>query len=186
MTSVSPVLSASQLQTLAAVGEERTAAVGGVLYAVGDAGYPFIAILEGEVAILDTAGDEIVRHGASGFLGELNLMTGQTVYLTAVVRQPLRYIAVERDVLRPLLFEDGPLGDVLLSAFIARREALQQRQGIGVEILGPRSSPATRAMVDYVRRARLPYTWRDPEHDDDPSLAAQVAAIAPEELPLVR
>ncbi|MEA2133699.1 MAG: thioredoxin reductase [Solirubrobacteraceae bacterium] len=186
MASVSPILSASQLETLAALGEERTAAAGDVLYEVGDERYPFIAILEGEAAILDTAGDEIVRHGASGFLGELNLMTGQTVYLTAVAMQAMRYIAVEREVLRPLLFEDGPLGDVLLSAFIARREALQQHQGIGVEIVGPRSSAATRAMVDYVRRARLPYTWRDPEHDDDPTAAALVAALAPEELPLVR
>ena len=186
MASISPILSASQLETLAALGEERTAAAGEVLYGVGDERYPFIAILEGEAAILDTAGDEIVRHGPSGFLGELNLMTGQTVYLTAMATQPMRYIAVEREVLRPLLFEDGPLGDILLSAFIARREALQQHQGIGVEIVGPRSSAATRAMVDYVRRARLPHTWRDPEHDDDPAVAAPIAEIPPEELPLVR
>ena len=157
-----------------------------MLFKVGDERYPFIAILEGEAAILDAAGDEIVRHGTSGFLGELNLMSGQTVYLTAVVTQPMRYIAVEREVLRPLLFEDGPLGDVLLSAFIARREALQRRQGIGVEIIGPRSSAETRALVDYLRRARLPHTWRDTEHDDDPEAAALVAALAPDELPLVR
>ncbi len=186
MTDVSPVLSASQLATLAALGEERTAAAGEVLYEIGDARYPFVAILEGEAAILDAAGDEIVRHGASGFLGELNLMTGQTVYLTAVATQPMRYIAVERELLRPLLFEDGPLGDVLLSAFIARREGLQQHQGIGVEILGPRSSAATRELVDYVRRARLPHTWRDPEHEEDPALAALLAPLAAEELPLVR
>jgi thioredoxin reductase (NADPH) len=186
MASLSPILSASQLATLAELGEERTAAVGEVLYGVGDERYPFIAILDGEAAILDAAGDEIVRHGPSGFLGELNLMTGQTVYLTAMATQPMRYIAVERDVLRPLLFEDGPLGDILLSAFIARREALQQHQGIGLEILGPRSSAATRALVDYVRRARLPHTWRDPEHDPDPEVAALIAQIPPEELPLVR
>ncbi len=185
MASLSPILSASQLETLAELGEERTAAVGEVLYGVGDARYPFIAILEGEAAILDAAGDEIVRHGPSGFLGELNLMTGQTVYLTAMATQPMRYIAVERDVLRPLLFEDGPLGDILLSAFIARREALQQHQGIGLEIVGPRSSASTRELVDYVRRARLPHTWRDPEHDD-PSAAALIAQIPLEELPLVR
>jgi thioredoxin reductase (NADPH) len=186
MASLSPILSSSQLETLAGLGEERTAAVGEVLYDVGDERYPFIAILEGEAVILDTAGDEIVRHGASGFLGELNLMTGQTVYLTAVATQPMRYIAVEREVLRPLLFEDGPLGDLLLAAFIARREALQTHQGIGVEVIGPRSSPATRALADYLRRARVPYTWRDPEHDDDPALATLVASVAPEELPLVR
>jgi thioredoxin reductase (NADPH) len=183
---ISPILSASQLATLAQHGEERTADVGEILFEVGDERYPLIAILEGEAAILDSVGDEIVRHGASGFLGELNLMTGQTVYLTAVATQPMRYIAVEREALRPLLFDDGPLGDLLLSAFTSRREALQRHQGIGVEIIGPRSSAATRAMVDYLRRGRLPYTWRDPEHDDDAEAAALVAALEPDEVPVVR
>ena len=100
-----------------------------MLFRVGDATYPFIAIREGEVAILDAAGNEIVRHGASSFLGELNLLSGQTVFLTAVVTQPLRYIAVERDALRALLFDDGPLSDLVLSTFIARREALQRVRG---------------------------------------------------------
>src|SRR5919198_5796361 len=101
--SPSPILSASQLATLAELGEERTAAVGDVLYRVGDRRYPFIAIIEGEAAVRDASGHEIVRHGASGFLGEMNLLTGQTVYLTAVVTQPMRYIAVDREVLRALL-----------------------------------------------------------------------------------
>src|SRR3954468_1045876 len=101
----SPLLSASQLVTLAGVGEERTAQVGDVLFRVGDASYPFIAIREGEVAVLDAAGHEIVRHRDHGFLGEVNLLSGQTVYLTAVVTEPLRYVAVERDVLRTLLFD---------------------------------------------------------------------------------
>ena len=117
----SPLLSGSQLATLALLGEERTAPVGHVLFRVGDRRYPFIAILEGEVAILDAAGNEIVRHGASGFVGEMNLLSGQTVFLTAVVTSALRYIAVDREALRPLLFEDGPLSDLLLSSFIARR-----------------------------------------------------------------
>ena len=186
MPPISPLLSAAQLANLASLGEERTAEVGDVLFKIGDERYPFIAIVEGEAAILDNAGDEIVRHGASGFLGELNLMTGQTVYLTAVVTQPMRYIAVERDVLRPLLFDDGPLGDVLLAAFIARREALQRHQGIGVQVIGPRSSAATREMVDYLRRARVPYTWRDPEHGEDAEAQALIEALAPETLPLVR
>jgi thioredoxin reductase (NADPH) len=181
----SPVLSESQLATLASHGEEHTAAVGDVLYRVGDARYPFIAILEGEAAILDAAGHEIVRHGASGFLGEMNLLSGQTVYLTAIVTQPMRYIAVDRDELRPLLFEDGPLGDLLLSSFMARREALQL-QGVGIEVVGPRSSEPTRRIVEFARRNRLPYTWRDPEHSDDPALTALTDGLDPGEVPLVR
>src|ERR671924_1019530 len=153
----SPILSASQLATLAELGEERTADVGDVLYRVGDRRYPFIAIREGEVAILDAAGNEIVRHGASSFLGELNLLSGQTVFVTAVVTEPLRYVAVERDPLRALLFDDGPLSDLVLSAFIARREALQRLQGIGLEIVGPRSSAATMRMLEFARNNRLPF-----------------------------
>jgi thioredoxin reductase (NADPH) len=178
----SPVLSASQLDLLARHGEERTATVGDVLYRIGDRRYPFIAIREGEAAILDEAGNEIVRHGASGFLGEINLLSGQTVFLTAVVTKPMRYIAVDRDALRPLLFDDGPLGDLLLSAFMARREALQQVDGVGVEIVGPRSSESTRGIVDFVRSNRLPYTWHDTEQTPDTA----IEGLGPESLPLVR
>ena len=149
------------MATLAALGEERTADVGDVLYRVGDARYPFIAIIEGEVAILDGAGNEIVRHSTSGFLGEMNLLSGQTVFVTAVVTQPLRYIAVDRDDLRSLLFEDGQLSDLLLSTFITRREALQEVQGIGFEIVGPHSSAATMRIVEFARSNRLPFTWSD-------------------------
>jgi thioredoxin reductase (NADPH) len=171
---------------LAELGDERTAAVGDVLYRIGDERYPFIAIVEGEVAILDAAGNEIVRHGASGFLGELNLLSGQTVFVTAVVTQLVRYIAVDRDVLRPLLFEDGPVSDLLLSTFIARRELLQGRRGLGLEVVGPRSSEPTMQMLEFARSNRLPFTWRDPERVDDPPAAELVAELAASSFPLVR
>jgi len=159
------VLSSSQLRTLAEHGEERTAAVGEELFRIGDATYPFIAILEGEAAVLDGAGNEIVRHGASGFLGEMNLLSGQTVFLTAVVTKPMRYIAVDREELRHLLFDDSTLSEMLLSAFVQRRELLQQWDGIGVEVIGPRDSHETRETIDFAKRQRLPYSWRDPAED---------------------
>jgi thioredoxin reductase (NADPH) len=169
-----PSLSASQLATLTRVGEEGTAGVGDVLFRVGDPTYRFIAIVEGEVAVLDGAGNEIIRCGPSNFLGELNLLSGQTVFLTAVVTKPLRYVAVDRDALRDLLFDDGALSDLLLTTFIARREALQRVAGIGIEIVGPRSSEATLRLLDFARANRLPFTW----HDESPP--------AGEEPPLVR
>jgi thioredoxin reductase (NADPH) len=165
-SSPSPRLSASQLATLGELGDEHTAEVGDVLYRIGDQRYPFIAIVEGEVAIVDEAGNELARHGASGFLGELNLLSGQTVFVNAVATQPLRYIAVDRDALRPLLFEDGPLSDLLLSTFIARRELLQGVRGLGIEVVGPHSSEATMRLLEFARSSRLPFTWRDPERAD--------------------
>jgi thioredoxin reductase (NADPH) len=160
-TPASPLLSPSQLTTLAEIGEERSAPIGELLYRVGDRTYPFMAILEGEVAIIDAAGNELIRHGPSGFLGELNILSGQTVFVNALVTRPLRYIAVERGALRSLLNEDGPLSDLLLSTFIARREALQSVQGIGLQIVGPHGSEPTMRMIDFARANRLPYTWHE-------------------------
>jgi thioredoxin reductase (NADPH) len=178
------VLSSSQLATLAKHGEERTAAVGETLFEIGDRTYPFIAIVEGEVAVTDAAGREIVRHGASGFLGEMNLLSGQTVFLTAVVTAPMRYLAVDREALRRLLFEDGSLSDLLLSAFVERREALQQWEGIGIEIVGPRDSGETRRLLDFAKRMRLPHSWTDPGESEE--AAALLERLDPAEVPLVR
>ena len=38
----------------------------------------------------------------NGFLGEMNLLSGQTVFLTAVVTEPMRYVAVDREAQRRL------------------------------------------------------------------------------------
>jgi thioredoxin reductase (NADPH) len=162
------VLSEGQLETLAKHGKERRAAVGDVLFRVGDRRYPLIAIIEGEAAVLDQNGVEINRHGPGGFLGETNLLSGQTVFLTGVVTEPLRYIAVEREELRTLMFDDHALSDLLLSTFMARREGLQARDGVGVEIVGPHSSEATRQLVEFARRNRLPFTWQDTRIDGAP------------------
>jgi thioredoxin reductase (NADPH) len=183
---LSPILSAGQIQAIAAHGEESTAVEGEFLFRIGDARYPFIVILEGEAAILDAAGNEIARQGPGGFLAEMNLLTGQTVYVDAVVTQPMRYIAVDREDLKPLLFEDGALADVLLNTFIRRREILQQHEGVGFEVIGPRSSASTRRLLDYARRGRLPHVWRDTEGHAEPEAAAIIADLEPNDLPLVR
>jgi thioredoxin reductase (NADPH) len=41
-------------------------------------------------------------------------------------------------------------------------------------------------MVEYARRNRLPYTWRDPEHSADSAAAALIGTLDAGELPLVR
>jgi thioredoxin reductase (NADPH) len=179
----SPALSTGQLAALAALGEERTAEVGDTLFRVGDRSYPFVAIVEGEVAILDAVGNEIVRHGKAGFLGEMSLLSGQSAFLTAAVTQPLKYITIDREALRTLLFEDGQLSDLLLATFSARRDSLQAIQGIGIEIIGPRTSVQTSRTVDFARTNRLPFTWRDPAHD--PAAAARIAGLDDASLPLV-
>ena len=99
--------------------------------------------------------------GASGFLGETNLLSGQTVFLTAVVTQPMRYIAVEREELKALLFEDGPLSDVLLVDVHRPPRGAPEPRWNRARDRRPALVEATRRLVDFVRRNRLPFVWHD-------------------------
>jgi len=66
----------------------------------------------------------IAVHGPGRFLGELNMLTRARLYLTAVVRDPGEVIQVPRADLLRLAAEDDGLANLILSAFIARRERL--------------------------------------------------------------
>src|SRR5262249_19524182 len=110
----------------------------------------------------------------------------QTVFVDAVVTKPMRYIAVDRNELRSMMFEDAALADVMLNTFIRRREILQDREGVGFEVIGPQSSPATRHLVEYARRGRLPHVSPDTERTDDPEVTGAIAELEPSEIPLVR
>ena len=66
----------------------------------------------------------IAVHGQHSFLGELSLLAGQRLYLTAVVRDDGEVIQVPLDELRQIVADDRTLSDLILSAFIARRSIL--------------------------------------------------------------
>ena len=184
MPRVNPVLSDAQFEALAERGEERTAEAGEVLFEVGDKRYPFMAILEGEVEVQDANGEHVVRHHAPGFVGELNLLTGQTLFLRGVALTPMRFIAVEREDLRELLHEDAGLADLLLSTFMRRRENLQKRQGVGLQVIGPRDSARTREVLDWAHGLASPTPGSIPLSPR--RRRRTIAGLDAESLPLVR
>src|SRR5262249_33170901 len=92
-----PRLDEGERARLRAVGTLEPIATGDVLFREGDASYDFFVIESGAVAIVRGYGSEnrvIAVHGTHRFLGELGLLTGARVYLTAVVRDPGEVIRV--------------------------------------------------------------------------------------------
>src|SRR5436190_14807640 len=84
-----PRLSTDAIAALEDYGDRRRTAEGEVLFADGDKTYDFFVLLSGRVAIIQSAGTPKERvigvHGEGRFLGELNLLSGEAVYLTARV-----------------------------------------------------------------------------------------------------
>jgi thioredoxin reductase (NADPH) len=182
-----PRLSDEQIAALAQVGERRRVRRGDVLYREGDGNCDFFVILEGKVAVVQEAGagEEVIGvHGPGRFLGELGLITGQAVFVTAVVREPGEVLVVPRERLREIVTQDPVLGDMILRAMILRRSILIGL-GIGFRIVGSRFSPDTRRLRDFAIRNRLPHHWLDLESDPGAEEILRRLGLAPEECPIV-
>jgi thioredoxin reductase (NADPH) len=118
-------------------------------------------------------------------LGELNMLTGLRVFVTARVVEPGEVIVVPVADLRRVLATQPGLSDVILAAFMARREALLIGASAAIRVVGSRFSPESQRVREYLARLRIPHEWRDPDHDPDVERLLREVGIAPAELPIV-
>ena len=91
------------------MGDRRPVKQGEVLYREGDGNCDFFVILDGKVAVTEESSDEerlIGIHGPRRFLGELGLVTGQSVFVTAVVVEAGEVLVVGAERLRELVTGD--------------------------------------------------------------------------------
>ena len=106
-------LTDEQFQRLAQYGIEEWVEVGRHLYSSGDKSYDQFLLRTAAVEVIregTTVEPEhlVYRRGPGDFLGELSLLTGQAVYLTARVTEPGRVIRIDTATFRRLLGEgDG-------------------------------------------------------------------------------
>jgi thioredoxin reductase (NADPH) len=172
---------------LAQHGERRRTQRDEVLVREGDRDYDFFVILEGKVAVVAGYGGAellIAVHGPGRFLGELGLLTGQAALFTAVMREPGEVLQVPVRKLRELISEDSELGDLILRAYLLRREMLIGL-GAGLTIVGSRHSPDTRRLREFCARNRLPHRWIDLEEDEAAEALLREVGVTPEETPIV-
>ena len=182
-----PRLGPEQRARLRAIGVVRTVEAGEVLFREGDAGYDFFLVESGVVAIVQGYGHEnrvIAVHGAHRFLGEVNLLTGSRPYLSAVVRDAGEVVQVPAARLAELVSGDEELSNIILRAFLARRELLIDI-GAGVKLVGSRYSRCTHRLREFLVRNRMPFQWMDLEDDEEADALLQALGICAAETPVV-
>jgi thioredoxin reductase (NADPH) len=136
-------------------------------------------------ATRDAPEEALVRFGPGAFLGELNLLTGQAVYLIARVIENGRVHRIPPASFRRLMAEDPELSDILLEAFRARREILTHNGASrGLEIIGSAMDPVSLALRTYAARRRLPHLWFDADSVAGHSLL-KAASLTSADLPAV-
>jgi thioredoxin reductase (NADPH) len=181
-------LNDSEIAALEQLGVRRAVAAGEYLYREGDSGYDFYVVLAGavEIVVNDQGKEKVIaRHDAGRFLGELNLLTGQRVFVSARVAESGEVIVVPRDALRRLIATDPSLSDKILAAFLARRGILMSGAASAIRVIGSRFSPDSMRVREFLVRSRIPHEWMDPDTDSEVERSLREFGITPQELPVV-
>jgi thioredoxin reductase (NADPH) len=180
-------LTDEQIDLLREHGEIVEIATSQTLFQQGDATCDFYVVLEGEVELIDPAGGaprSIGSRRRNEIVGELNLLTGETTYLTAIVREPGTALAIPADKLRALVTEDPAFSGFLMRSFLLLRSFLVGI-GAGLKIVGSRNSPDALRLREFAARNRLPHDWVSIEDDPDAPGFLRQFRLRPDQTPAV-
>src|SRR5438132_2868518 len=129
----------------------------------------FFVVKSGEVDIVDLSGDEpktLTVHRKGQFTGDVSHLTGARAVVSAIARGPCQVIEISGDALRRLLNQCPDMSDIILQAFIARRQLLRQSPAFtGLRVIGSRYSQDTFRVRDFLAKNRVLFTWVDLETD---------------------
>jgi thioredoxin reductase (NADPH) len=163
----SPRLNDELFARLLTYGTPQDIRRGDVLFRPGDEDVDLIVVRRGTVDVVRTKTGNVpaatvATVDTGGFVGELNLLTGQNTYLQAQVRTGGTIYRVSPKRLRQLMANDVELSDIVFKALIARRELLQRSTAaLAVEIVGGNRSAAALALRTYAARQQLIHLWFD-------------------------
>jgi thioredoxin reductase (NADPH) len=168
-----PVLNEAQIAQAAncTTLEPRPCEDGETLIAVGDRAFKFFIVKSGEIEILDYSGEgprTITIHRKGEFTGDISHLTGMPAIFAAIARGNCEVFEISGEALRHLLNQCPGLSDIILQAFIARRQLLRESPNfIGLRVIGSRYSPDTFRVRDFLARNRVLFTWVDLESDPE-------------------
>jgi thioredoxin reductase (NADPH) len=169
-------------------GVESVVQPGDLLFSDGDESYDLIAVLEGRVEIIEHVGTPnetvIIDYGAREFLGEIGLLTGQRVFLTARVREAGRILRVPAGGVRAIMAQEADLSEILLRTFLVRHARLTQR-GSGLTLVGSRFDVNTRSLLEVLARNRLSFRWLELEGSPEAEEMLRQLEVPLSDLPLV-
>src|SRR5262245_61859397 len=186
-----PALSDAQIaeiQECVAV-RRRRCRDGETLIGVGESDFAVYIVLSGTIDIVDVSGDEpkvFVTHHPGSFTGDISHLTGSRSVISAVARGDCEVLEVPRSSLKQMLNGCPTLSDLMLQAFIARRQLLRESPDFtGLRVIGSRYSHDTFRIRDFLARNRAIFTWTDLETDPGVDQMLKQFGITEAETPVV-
>jgi thioredoxin reductase (NADPH) len=186
-----PALDETQISQLArcTAAEPKLFRDGQTLFAVGDQNINFFIVKSGEVEIVDTSGEQpktITIHHPGEFTGDISHLTGLPAVVSGLARGDCEVYEVSGDALRSALNQCPGISDIILQAFIARRQLLRESPNFtGLRVIGSRYSPDTFRVRDFLSKNRILFTWMDLETDSNVGQFLKQFGVTESDTPVV-
>jgi len=183
-----PTLDDVHVATLAKFGTRRALRDGEHLFKAGDREYKFFVVVRGAVEIVEHSSGEtkkVALHERHAFGGDVSLVTGRPALVSAIARDETEVFEISPSDIRRIMGERPALGELLLRAFIARRELLVASDFQGLRVIGAGSSRDTFRIRDFLARNQVPFTWIDMDHDPQVGALLQSFGLTEADTPVV-
>jgi thioredoxin reductase (NADPH) len=162
---------------------------GEVLFRAGDVRLGFFVIAKGEVAIKDAGSvkDGVLATLEAGhFTGEVADISGAPALVSTVALTDADAYEITPEVLHKIVAQCPDLGDVILRAFLARRQLLRTCPLFqGLRVVGSRFSHDTFRIRDFLSRNRIPFVWLDLESEPHLHELLATFGVSEDETPIV-
>jgi thioredoxin reductase (NADPH) len=186
-----PTLNEAQIDELARCtnAAPRLFHAGEALFTVGQRNISFFIVKSGEVEIIDRSGDEpktVTIHRAGHFTGDVSHLTGLPAVVSAIALGDCEVLEISSEALRRVLNQCPGIGDIILQAFIARRQLLRESPNFtGLRVIGSRYSPDTFRVRDFLAKNRILFTWVDVETEPDVDKLLKRFGVTESDTPVV-
>jgi thioredoxin reductase (NADPH) len=162
---------------------------GEALFRAGDRDSRFYVIISGSVEIVDETGDSpktVTVHEPGEFAGDVSQITGRPAVVSGYARGDVEVYEVSQEALREILNHHPDLADIILGAFIMRRQLLRESGDFtGLRVIGPQSSPDTFRIRDFLSRNGTLVKWIDSGADPHVADLLQQFGLTEAEMPVV-
>jgi thioredoxin reductase (NADPH) len=186
-----PTLTEVQISQLAGCtkAEPKLFRDGETLFAAGQRNINFFVVKSGDVEIVDRSGDErktVAIHHPGEFTGDVTHLTGLPAVVSALARGDCEVYEITGDALRRVLNQCPDISDIILQAFIARRQILRESPNFtGLRVIGSRYSQDTFRVRDFLSKNRILFTWVDIETDPHVDLLLKQFGVTESDTPVV-
>lgn len=163
-----PRLTSAELALVKSLGTACDYADGETIFRAGQADIDLYIVEFGQIDIRNpTDGERVIVVLEPGqFSGDIDLLTGRPVIVTAVARGATRLLCIPGSQLRSLLNRVPSFGEKLITAFTRRRELLTQFGRLGLRVVGPGRCRDTSTVREFLYKNFVPFTWSDTETEE--------------------